>query len=245
MVIYLVIDKQGADLKDIFDSYIENAFDGYEQAIFKLKQFEYNYRKHFPDDRNTKILDIGIGRGEMLTCMKNWGYSNSFGIDISPSTVKFCKSLGLECTLVDDTVEWLMENKDTFALITLLDVLEHIKKENVVAFVQALRDALKPDGILIIQVPNSQSPDFQLHRYNDITHEVGYVEHSLSQVLIAAGIQKFYFTGFEELFVNNLRDLFIKLCRSIHWSIVRKLRKVDGNLNPDILHPVFYAIIRK
>jgi 2-polyprenyl-3-methyl-5-hydroxy-6-metoxy-1,4-benzoquinol methylase len=232
-------------MKEIFDDYVNNSFGSEEQAEFKFKQFEYNYKKYFPEDRNAKVLDIGIGRGEMLTCMKNWGYLKYLGIDISPSTVKFCKSLRLNCELVDDSQQYLLEQEEQFSVITLIDVLEHIKKENVVVYLKALRSALKPDGVLIIQVPNSQSPDFQLHRYNDITHEVGYIEHSLAQVLIAAGFQKMYFTGFEDLFVNNLSRLLRKILRSIHWSIVRMLRVVDGNLNPRILNPVFCSIVRK
>jgi 2-polyprenyl-3-methyl-5-hydroxy-6-metoxy-1,4-benzoquinol methylase len=232
-------------MKEIFDDYVNNSFGSETQAEFKIKQFEYNYRKYFPENLKAKVLDIGIGRGEMLTCMKKWGYQDYLGIDISPSTVSFCKSLKLNCELVDDSQHYLIEHEKQFSVITLLDVLEHIKKEEVVSFLKALRGALKPDGVLIIQIPNSQSPDFQLHRYNDITHEVGYIEHSLAQVLIAAGFQRFCFTGFEDLFVNNLRDLLRKICRSIHWFIVRLLRAVDGNLNPRILNPVLCSIVRK
>ena len=42
------------------------------------------------------MLDIGVGLGEMLSCMKNWGH-NYHGIDISPSTIEFCKKYNQEC----------------------------------------------------------------------------------------------------------------------------------------------------
>jgi len=184
-------------VKEIFDDYVNNSFGSEVQAEIKFKQFEYNYRKYFPDNRHAKLLDIGIGRGEMLTCMKNWGYCDYFGIDISPSTVKFCKSMGLNCSLVADSNAFLLEHPGQYDVITLIDVLEHISKCEVVSFVKALNSALKFGGILIIQVPNSQAPDAQLHRYNDITHEVGYIEHSLSQVLITAKFNDFSFHGFE------------------------------------------------
>lgn len=232
-------------MKEIFDDYVNNSFGSELQEELKFNQFEYNYKKHFPEELSALVLDVGIGRGEMLTCMKNWGYKNYLGIDISPSTVQFCKSLCLNCELVDDSQLYLLEHKEHFSVITLLDVLEHIKKEKVVAFLKALHGALKPGGVLIIQVPNSQSPDSQLHRYNDITHEVGYIEHSLTQVLTTAGFQNIYFAGFECFFDNNWRDLFKKKCRSIHWLIVRLLRTINGNINPSILHPVFYSIVRK
>lgn len=230
-------------MKEIFDDYVRNAFGSEVQAEFKFKQFEYNYRGYFPTNRAARVIDIGIGRGEMLACMRDWEYENYIGIDISPATIKFCASIGLKCKYVDSTERYLLEHASQFDVITLLDVLEHVKKDSVVAFLQALRTALKPGGVLIIQVPNSQAPDGQLHRYNDITHEVGYIEHSLAQVLLAASFVNFHFKGFEAFVSRRPIEVVRRFCRMIHWGFVRLLRMVDGNLNPKILHPVFFAVV--
>ena len=74
-----------------------------------------------------KVLDIGVGRGEMLSCMKEWGL-NYQGIDISPSKIGFCQSLKLNCEVIDNTVDWLHKNREELEIITCLDVLEHIPK---------------------------------------------------------------------------------------------------------------------
>lgn len=231
-------------MKEIFDDYLRTSLGEEKQATIKFKQFEHNYRSYFPKNKALRVLDIGIGRGEMLTCMKNWGYQNYLGIDISPSTVKFCSSIGLNCKLVSDSEEFLLQNKQEFDVITLLDVLEHFKKENVVSFLRALKESLKPDGVLIIQVPNLQAPDGHLHRYNDITHEVGYIEHSLQQVLMASGFENISFMGFEELIFKTPIQIIKKSLRATHWAFVRFLRFINANLNPKILHPVFFAVIK-
>ena len=232
-------------MREIFDSYIENSFGEEKQAEFKFKQFELNYKKYFPMDKNLKALDIGIGRGEMLSCFEKWGYKNYLGIDISPSTVKFCKSIGLNCELVQDTNLYLRDNKDVFELITLIDVLEHIPREDVVSFLKDINNALKDEGVLIIQVPNLQAPDGQLQMYNDVTHMVGYIEHSLQQVLIAAGFSKFHFQGFEVITDINPKYFINKLLRNIYWKVVRFSRRINNNINPKILNPVFSVIVRK
>ena len=232
-------------MKEVFDAYIENAFGEYKQAEFKFKQFEVNYLKHFPDEKNEPVLDIGIGRGEMLTCFKNWGYLNYLGIDISPSTVSFCKSIGLNCSLVEDTVKYLEDHKDTYIVITLLDVLEHFNKKDAIPLLVAIKSALKSGGVLIIQVPNLQAPEGHLHRYNDITHEIGFIEHSLAQVLIVAGFTDFEFQGFEELVSGGVKEKAKKVIRKLYWAKVRFERSVNCNLNPILLHPVFAAIVRK
>lgn len=232
-------------MNDIFDSYIDNAFDNYGQATFKFDSFDYNYRKFFPLDHKAKVLDIGIGKGEMLSCMKDWGYENYIGIDISPSTVAFCTSLGLNCLLVEDTTKWLSGRESSYDVITLLDVLEHIKKEEIVPFLRCLYKALAPGGTIIIQVPNMQAPDAQLHRYNDFTHEVGFIEHSLRQVMLSAGIVNFKFGGFEDAYKRNFRTRVRYHLRNIYWAYSRFLRKINANLNPAILNPVFFAVVHK
>ncbi len=232
-------------MKEIFDTYVDNAFGAYEQANFKFRQFEKNYRRYFPADKMAKLLDIGVGRGEMLTCMKEWGYSNYQGIDISSSTVNYCRSLGLNCHLIDDVCTWLHQNADNFSLITILDVLEHISKDQIIAYLKAIRTALRKGGILIIQVPNLQAPDGQLHRYNDFTHEVGYIEHSLHQVLVASGFKDIQMKGFEQFVFGGWVENVRKMLRFCLWAYTRFKRYVAGNLNPKILHPVFYAVIKK
>ena len=232
-------------MQEVFDTYVENSFGEEKQAAFKFKQFELNYKKYFPRNKEAKVLDIGIGRGEMLSCYENWGYTNYLGVDISPSTVKFCKSIGLNCECVKDSGQYLKDNQNTFELITLIDVLEHIPREFVVSFLKDVKNALKNDGVFIIQVPNLQAPDGQLHMYNDVTHMMGYIEHSLQQVLITAGFTKFHFQGFEEIIGSSWKVPIRKILRSIYWKIVRFNRKVNGNINPEILNPIFSVIVKK
>ena len=232
-------------MQNVFDSYIENAMGEEEQAEFKFRQFEYNYKKYFPLDKNLNVLDIGIGRGEMLSCMKNWGYENYLGIDISPSTVNFCKKIGLNCELVNDTTRWMQDNKNAFSVITLLDVLEHIPKTKIINFLKSILESLTDDGLLIIQTPNMGSPDPVLHRYNDITHEFCFVEHSLRQVLMIAGFREFKFDGFQELLPDSIKHRIHLVIRSVYWAYIKLTRKISGSPSSNVLNPVFYCIAKK
>jgi 2-polyprenyl-3-methyl-5-hydroxy-6-metoxy-1,4-benzoquinol methylase len=232
-------------MKEIFDNYVETVFGARKQAEGKFVQFEHNYRRFFPAAKEAPVLDIGIGRGEMLSCMQRWGYRNYLGIDISPSTVEFCTQLGLNCVQVADTSEWLNGNPDVYAVITLLDVLEHIPKMQVLELLKSVHGALVPGGVAIIQVPNLQAPDGQLHRYNDFTHETGFVENSLRHVLVAAGFTDLRFHGFEVIFGGGIKRQVRRILRGLYWRHVRFVRRVNCNLNPTILHPVFYAVARR
>lgn len=232
-------------MKEIFNRYIETSFDGSAQSLFKFSQFAYNYQSILPPPGLcVYTLDIGIGRGEMLSCMKAWGY-DYLGIDISPSTVAYCAGLDLNCEQIEDTVSWLENHRNQYAVITLLDVLEHVPREQTIEFLSAVKEALNPDGIVIIQVPNLQSPFGYLHHFNDITHVVGFVEHSLGQVLIAAGLTNHRFCGFEELVSPGIKTRIKKILRTFLHRSVRFLRAINSNPNPHVLHPVMYAVARK
>jgi 2-polyprenyl-3-methyl-5-hydroxy-6-metoxy-1,4-benzoquinol methylase len=230
-------------MKEIFDNYVETSFDGHEQVAFKFVQFNNNYRVLFPEDKSKLVLDIGIGRGEMMSCMRDWGY-NYQGIDISPSTVRFCQKLGLNCLVVNDTESWLGENPGKFSLITCLDVLEHVPRTHTIGFLRAIRAGLAEGGKAIIQVPNLQSPFGYLHHFNDFTHVSGFVEHSLAQVLLAAGFQEMKFYGFEEIYKIGAKQRAQKIVRWLYRKTVRFLRALNSNPNPDILAPVLYVIAR-
>lgn len=228
-------------MKEIFENYVETSFEGREQATFKFTQFDNNYRDFFPEDKSKLVLDIGVGRGEMMSCMRNWGY-NYQGVDISPSTVRYCQELGLNCLVVDDTELWLNENLGKFSLITCLDVLEHVPRIQTIGFLKSLRAGLAIDGKAIIQVPNLQSPFGYLHHFNDFTHVSGFVEHSLAQVLLAAGFQEMKFYGFEEIYKTGAKQRAQKIIRWCYHKSIRFLRALNTNPNPAILTPVLYVI---
>ena len=228
-------------MQEIFEKYIENSFDSFHQANFKFHQFELNYKKYFKKSVSLNTLDIGVGRGEMLSCMKKWGH-NYHGIDISPSTVNFCKKLDLSCELVDDTEFWLNNHQNQFDIITCLDVLEHIPKEHLINFLKVIRNSLNKNGIAIFQVPNLQSPFGYLHHFNDITHVCGFVEHSLNQVLLSVGFNNLSFFGFEEFYEKNPKILLKIILRFFYRKLIRFLRTINANPNPRILDPVISVV---
>ncbi len=230
-------------MKELFDNYIENSFDDPRQAEFKISHFEHNYRQYFPASP-ARVLDIGIGRGEMLSLMKKWEMEYE-GVDISPSTVNFCRSLGLNCELTENTAEWLRQHPGRYDVITALDVIEHLPGDSLMELLKAIRKSLAPGGKAIFQVPNLQSPSACLHHFNDITHVHGFVEHSLTQVLIAAGFSDFVFHGFEEIVDRRGKAMLHKILRRSYWLMVRLTRALNGGPNPRILHPVLYAVAGK
>lgn len=232
-------------MEELFNTYIENAFGDFKQAEFKFEQFDFNYREFFPRDKNAKLLDIGIGRGEMLSFFRNLGYVNYLGIDISRSCVDFCRSLGLNVELVDSIISFIKDKSETYDLITMIDVLEHIPKDEIIPILKAINNSLKSDGTFIIQVPNLNSPEGFLHMFNDFSHLNGFNEHSLSQVLIAAGFKYIYFKPFETIIGNSIKRRIRRCLRELVYVKYKIERRITSNLSYSIMTPVFFAVVKK
>ncbi len=238
-------------MHEIYDNYIEHSIglDGTEQD--KRVRFTNNYRHLMPADRDARVVDVGIGRGEMLSLYRDWGYRRAEGIDISRSAIAHCQAAGLACTLVADSAEWFRAQDRAIDLVSMLDVLEHVERAHVIPLLAAVHGALRPGGILIVQVPNMQSPDHQLNHYDDFTHVAGFTEKSLAQVARAAGFDAITFRPFEQFGwfgARRLRswvDLGRRIARPLLFAGTRLSRGLTGAPNPAILTPVLVAILRR
>lgn len=229
-------------MQNVIEKYAEVSFDILNQSHIKIKEFEYNYGKYLKEAKNCLALDVGIGLGEMLECFQNHNL-DYLGIDISESTVNFCKKYN--CIQVQSATKWLENNPGKFSLITCLDVMEHIPKDEINLFIRSLYIALKKDGILILQVPNMQNPFGYLHHFNDLTHVTGFVEHSLEQLFKSNSITNYSFFPYEHIIDNNIKASVKKFLRGIFYKGIKFLRAIDCCPNPKIITPIIYAVIKK
>ncbi len=116
---------------DKYNNYLTLALGGEVQSELKIEQFKNNYLQYFPSSKKNAILDVGPGKGEMLSCLKKEGYSNIEAVDISESVVHFVKGLGYKASLVKDLTSFLNNKVECFSLITMCDVVEHIPKDQI------------------------------------------------------------------------------------------------------------------
>jgi hypothetical protein len=68
-----------------------------------------------------------------------------------------------------------------------MDLIEHLPKQLVSAFLTDLRGRLAPGGVLLIQTPNMGSVTATFNRYYDLSHDFGVTEQSAVALLMSAG----------------------------------------------------------
>lgn len=177
--------------RELFESYHSTHLaylDGDDQS--KLNWFlKYVKKNYFPyingyNKDSSKILEIGCNKGYMLAALSSFGFRNLYGVDLSPDDVKIAKAIVSNADIrCSHAVEYLKDTIEHFDIIILKAVLEHVQKDEIIPFLEAIKNGLNSGGTVIIDVPNMDWLFASHERYMDFTHEVGFTRESLRQIM--------------------------------------------------------------
>lgn len=143
-----------------------------------------------PPDTSAQVLDIGCGYGFALRALRELGYTNLAGVEVSLQQAMRAQKAGFKVDVVTDTNAWLDQRPGQFDVILLLDVLEHVEPKEQLCLLGSIYSSLRPGGVVIITVPNANAILSARWRYIDFTHYSSFTEHSLHFVLRNAGFSE-------------------------------------------------------
>ena len=150
--------------------------------------FDRIIKEHFPPNKNISILEIGCGHGAFIHFIKKAGYANVIGFDNSPDQVSESKRLGITGVFQRDAIEGLRcINTESIDLVVAIDVLEHLRKDELFLLANEACRVLRRGGKWIIHTPNGESPFFGRVLYGDLTHETAFTRNSITQLLKSSG----------------------------------------------------------
>lgn len=186
------------------------------EIINEWKYYDYKYLpmlKQYPSD--SRILEIGCGRGFMLEYLNNKGYKVTEGIDISEEQIEIAKSKNLNVN-VADVFSFLSTSKQDYDIIIAIDIVEHFSKNELLNLFELIYKALKSKGMLILHTPNGQAIFAGKLIHGDLTHMTILTPNSLTQILKLFGFNEISF--FEKGPVNkNL----VGCLRLFIWNIIK------------------------
>lgn len=159
-------------LTDQFQFALLNRFRSSEEDVKrKLQAYVARIRTLSPPPPPGVWLDVGCGRGEWLALAREAG-QEAVGIDSNPLAVAHCASLGLQAQRADALDYLASLPKDSLALISAFHVMEHLPFPSSLACIEAGVGALKPGGLLILEMPNPANLTVGAHSFwNDPTHQ--------------------------------------------------------------------------
>ena len=137
------------------NEWYEIALDNHFWMQWRFFVFKKLLRKaNISSEESLHVLEIGCGKGIFLKQMEQ---CTNWKIDGADTNLEALKDSAAEKSqlLFYDIMEKRKEFKHVYDIVILMDVLEHIEKTQ--EFLEACLFHLRPDGIIIINVPVLQS----------------------------------------------------------------------------------------
>jgi len=210
-------------------------------GVAESDAFRADWLPRLPGQRDARILEIGYGLGDVLDLLKEHGYTRYEGVDVDRECYEYC--VPRHPVFVSADVRAFLEAaKATYDAILMKEVLGFIPPDEVTSYLRTVRQALAPGGTLVLQSFNAALFTSYYTRSNDAGYRAAYTEHSLRQVLVAAGFEHVTIEGNRST-KTGARAIVYGAARSAWVSALRLvflLERGRGN-NPTIYSKLLIA----
>lgn len=116
------------------------------------------------------VLDIGCGRGEWLTLLRENGI-RGIGIDANPHMAETCREQGLDVRCEDALTALSAMADNSLGAVTGFHIIEHLEFPILYEIVNQAARVLRPGGLILFETPNPENPLVGSHTfYHDFTH---------------------------------------------------------------------------
>lgn len=148
-------------------------------------------KSHIPPDRASTILDLGCGHGAILYALKQHGYQNIRGIDISGEQIALAHKLGIDEAIQAEVRQFVIDlPSESQDVVLLIDILEHLERQAQFDLLSNVSRVLRSGGKCVLHVPNAEGLFGMRVRYGDLTHELAFTPTSMRQLLAVLGFEQ-------------------------------------------------------
>lgn len=206
---------------------------GYELAVLNYAR---TWDHVLPGDRDARCLDIGCGAGQFLYYLRRRGFKDITGVDRSLENVELARGMGFT-VIHQDAIQFLEEAQTMerrYGLISALDVIEHLTKQELWDLLNLACQVLEDGGCVLVKTVNACSLIGLYGRYMDLTHEMAFSEETLRQLFLSSGFTRLEIVQRVE---QNLKGRVQRLVkRSVYWALYRLIegRSVPRCIDFDI-----------
>lgn len=195
-----------------------------------------------PEDKDSKIIDLPCGDGNLLYFLRSEGYQNAVGWDLDENRVQVASDLGLNAQ-VGDAMAVLTNLTEVDAILTA-DFVEHIEKSDVFDFLKACSKALNENGLVIIRTPVTDSVFGVRHMCNDYTHRWATNSSVWKTIAGAAGYQ-LTATLDERPMVFNVKTFLLRVLFEVARLPLALIFRMLGPWSAKVWSPSVWLVLRK
>jgi 2-polyprenyl-3-methyl-5-hydroxy-6-metoxy-1,4-benzoquinol methylase len=138
-----------------------------------------------------KALDVGCAAGFCMKVLSDMGF-DVYGVEPSHAIARHAEERFGFGTVHVGTIETCQHPPDTFDLITMWDVVEHVVDPR--ALLTKARELLKPGGVLVLETQNIDSAFARLlgrrwHHYKHSEHIYHFTPETVGALLTSIGFE--------------------------------------------------------
>ena len=150
-------------LSDFYPDEYRNYLPAGEDLFSSLKKLQFQnladkVSKHF--NKDSKILEVGFGNGQLLLTLKQSGYGYLYGSDFTDRMFSSLREKGIKLSCTD--IEESFPFNDLFDVIILNNVIEHFLQPMQV--LKKCKNNLTRSGKIILITPNSSAVEFKIFK---------------------------------------------------------------------------------
>ncbi|MEM4346980.1 MAG: class I SAM-dependent methyltransferase [Candidatus Altiarchaeota archaeon] len=180
--------------------------------------------------KSKKILDIGCGDGRFTSFLAKEG-AEVYGVDYSERALRFAKVLVPNAKFVRMDSYRLGFKASYFDVVTLIDTIEHLKKDKEEQTLREIKKVLKPNGLVILSTVSNKI------RVNK-KHYRHYSEQQLREILGK------YFSDIKIIGYVRYVPLYLKFVKYQNYPIISKIgRAITKECSPKkAVHLIAYGV---
>ena len=177
------------------------------------------------------VLDVGTSAGTNLRMLRDLGFTDVTGLDLSLDAIRFCTEKGLGAVKQGDVTAMPFDDQ-SFALVVATDIIEHVEDDGLA--LREIRRVLQPGGVTLLAVPAFPS----LWGFQDEVgqHKRRYRMQPLLERITQAGL-----VAGERFHYNYLLFGPIWLARQIMKHLKHSLHS-EGEVNSPLMNKVLSAV---
>lgn len=160
-----------------YDRLLRGSGSGGVRRLWHTLKFE-RVLDYLPEADGGSLLDIGCFAGSFLSMVPRYRFERQVGVDILPAQVEYAThnyGAPFRSFRLIPSITELGELEPPFDAVTLIEVIEHLRQDEIVGLFEQLESVVAPGGRVIVTTPNYASSwpvlEAILNRVGDVSYE--------------------------------------------------------------------------